>query len=98
MTAEFGKGFCVHGLRNMQQFYLVFPKRSTLWSVLSWSHYRLLMRVTDENARTFYAEEAAKSRWGAGNYKDKMYGNDYIRQLMNEGDNPPIGLLYILMV
>lgn len=34
----------------------------------------------------------------SGNYKDKMYGNDYIRQLMNEGDNPPIGLLYILMV
>lgn len=34
----------------------------------------------------------------SGNYKDKMHVNDYTRQLMNEVDNPPIGLLSILMV
>ena len=43
LTAEFGKGFSVQGLRNMRQFYCTFPIRSTLWSELSWSHYRLLM-------------------------------------------------------
>lgn len=48
LTAEFGKGFSVQGLRNMRQFYCTFPNRSTLWSDLSWSHYRLLMRVADE--------------------------------------------------
>ncbi len=63
LTSEFGKGFSVQGLRNMRQFYLAFPKRSTLWSELSWSHYRLLMRVQDETARTFYAEEAVKAGW-----------------------------------
>ena len=41
LTAEFGKGFSVQGLRNMRQFYCTFPIRSTLWSELSWSHYRL---------------------------------------------------------
>ena len=39
------------------------PKRSTLRSELSWSHYRLLMRVEDEDARAFYADEAVKSGW-----------------------------------
>ena len=63
LSAEFGKGFSVQGLRNMRQFYCTFPIRSTLWSELSWSHYRLLMRVQDEQARTFYAEECAKSAW-----------------------------------
>ncbi len=63
LTAEFGKGFSVQGLRNMRQFYLAFPKRSTLRSELSWSHYRLLMRVEDENARAFYAEESVKAGW-----------------------------------
>lgn len=63
LTAEFGKGFSVQGLRNMRQFYLAFPKRSTVRSELSWSHYRLLMRVEDEDARTFYMEEAVKSGW-----------------------------------
>jgi len=63
LTAEFGKGFSVQGLRNMRQFYLTFQNHSTLWSELSWSHYRLLMRVQDEKARSFYAEEAVKSNW-----------------------------------
>ena len=34
LTAEFGSGFSIQGLRNMRQFYLTFPKRSTLWSEL----------------------------------------------------------------
>ncbi len=63
LATEFGKGFSVQGLRNMRQFYLSFSKRSTLRSELSWSHYRLLMRVEDEEARAFYADEAVKSGW-----------------------------------
>ena len=63
LIKEFGKGFSVQGLRNMRQFYLAFPKHSTLWSELSWSHYRLLMRIDDERERLFYAEEAVKAGW-----------------------------------
>ena len=63
LTAEFGKGYTVRNLRNMRQFYLSFPKRHTVCAELSWSHYRLLMRVEDERAREFYTEEAVKSGW-----------------------------------
>ncbi len=63
LTAEFGKGFTVANLRNMRQFYLAFPKRYTVCSELSWSHYRVLMRIHDEAERTFYTEEAARSGW-----------------------------------
>ena len=63
LTHEFGKSYSVQGLRNMRQFYLAFPIRSTLWSELSWSHYKLLMRVKDEIARNYYIEECIKSRW-----------------------------------
>ena len=45
LTAEFGDGFTVPNLRNMRQFYLTFPKRYALRSELSWTHYRILMRV-----------------------------------------------------
>ena len=47
----------------MFQFYCLFPIRHTVCAELSWSHYRLLMRVQDEQVRTFYAEECAKSVW-----------------------------------
>ena len=63
MTQDFGKGFTAANLKNMRQFYLTFPKSYTLCSELSWSHYRLLMRVEAENARKFYVSEAVKSQW-----------------------------------
>lgn len=47
----------------MRQFYCTFPIQDTLCLELSWSHYRLLMRVPDEQARTFYMEECVKSAW-----------------------------------
>lgn len=59
MTADFGKGFTAANLKNMRQFYLTFPNRYALRSQLSWSHYRLIMRVEDEQARNFYVEECA---------------------------------------
>lgn len=30
---------------------------------LSWTHYRLLLKVEDETARQFYLDECAKSNW-----------------------------------
>lgn len=63
MTKEFGKGFTLTNLKYMRQFYLTFPKSYALRSELSWTHYRLLMRVENENARNFYIEEAIKSNW-----------------------------------
>ncbi|MFH1199351.1 MAG: PDDEXK nuclease domain-containing protein [Candidatus Omnitrophota bacterium] len=63
LTHDFGKGFSEQSVRNMRQFYRLFPIRSTLWSELSWSHYKLLIRVENDSARRFYAEEAIKSRW-----------------------------------
>lgn len=63
LTNEFGKGFTVRNLRNMRQFYLAYPKRHTLCADLSWSHYRLLIRISDEKRRSWYTEECAKSGW-----------------------------------
>ena len=63
LTAEFGKGFTVSNLRNMRQFYLAFPKRYTVCSNLSWSHYRVLMRISDSKRRTWYTDECTKSGW-----------------------------------
>lgn len=63
MTQDFGKGFTVANLKNMRQFYLTFPNGYALRSELSWTHYRLLMRVENENARAFYMQEAVKFQW-----------------------------------
>lgn len=81
LTAEFGRGYTVANLRNMRQFYLTFPNRYTLCSELSWSHYRLLMRVPDEAARSFYAEECAKSAWSVRQLERQIHTMYYQRIL-----------------
>ena len=63
LTAEFGKGFDKSNLRKMRQFYCTFPIRDTLCPELSWSHYCVLMRINDEQARRFYMAECAKAAW-----------------------------------
>ena len=68
----------------MRQFYCTFPIRFTLWSELSWSHYRLLMRVSDEKARAFYAEECAKSAWSVRQLERQINTMYYQRILASQ--------------
>lgn len=81
LTAEFGQGYTVRNLRAMRQFFLCFPNRHTLCAELSWSHYRLLMRVPDEAARAFYAEECAKSAWSVRQLERQIHTMYYQRIL-----------------
>ena len=81
LTAEFGKGFDARNLRNMRQFYLTFPKWNTVCPELSWSHYRILMRVDDPNARAFYTEEAVKAGWSVRQLQRQIHTMFYHRIL-----------------
>ncbi len=62
-TDEFGRGFHQRNLWFMRNFYLAYPKVNALRSELSWTHYRLLLRVEKQEARAFYEAEAVNSRW-----------------------------------
>ena len=47
----------------MRQFYAAFPNTHALRAELSWTHYRLLMRINNELRREFYLKECAESNW-----------------------------------
>jgi hypothetical protein len=49
LTAEYGKGFTISNLRYMRQFYLLFQNHHALRDDLSWTHYRLLLKVENLN-------------------------------------------------
>jgi hypothetical protein len=51
LLQNLGKGFDISNLKNMRQFYLVFPNGDALRRQLSWTHYRLIMRVNKKEAR-----------------------------------------------
>ncbi len=65
---EFGKGISVANLWNFRQFYLAFPDTGKLYALrseLSWTHWRLVMRVENPVARAYYIEETARQQWSS---------------------------------
>ena len=80
LTDEFGKGFDKSNIRKMRQFYCTFPIRDTLCLELSWSHYHLLIRVADEQTRTFYVEECLRSVWSVRQL-ERQIGTMYYQRI-----------------
>ena len=65
LTERFGKGYDKSNLYHCLKFYKNYPEIvDTLCrqsgKILSWSHYRSLLQVEDENARAWYEKEAAE--------------------------------------
>lgn len=84
MTRDFGKGFTVTNLKYMRQFYQTFPNSHALRDELSWTHYRLLMKVENDNARGFYMQEAIKSQWSTRQLERQINSFFYERLLSSK--------------
>jgi len=63
LSKEFGKGFEKRNLWFIRSFYLAYPKVNALRSELTWTHYRILLRVETSEARAFYEAEAVNALW-----------------------------------
>lgn len=86
LTLEFGSGFNESNLRKMRQFYLTFQIRDTLCPELSWSHYRLLMRIEDEERRDFYLKECAECNWSVRQLERQINSFYYERLLATQSE------------
>ena len=80
LTREFGKGFDASNLRYMRLFFQAFPKCDALRHELSWTHYRMLLRVEYEAARHWYMHEAAAQNWSS-RALDRQIGTLYYERL-----------------
>ncbi|SHG68868.1 YhcG family protein [Chryseobacterium sp. OV279] len=67
LSLEFGKGFDESNLRNMRSFYQAFPNCDALRHELSWTHYRLVIRLDHTDKMNYYINEAIQNNW---NYRD----------------------------
>lgn len=68
LKREYGKGFELRNLYYFLQFYKTFPNilhsvNAKSNTILSWTHYKILLQVEDEKAREWYEKETAEQTW-----------------------------------
>lgn len=91
LTEEFGKGFSVGSLYYYRQFYLTFPEIfATPWRILSWSHYKRIMQVSNEAARNWYLQEASEQMWSYATLNRNISTQYYERLLISQQKEPVV--------
>lgn len=84
LTKEYGKSFSKINLQYFRKFYIAFPDERIVNACvhnLTWTHFRSLLRVSDENARLWYMNEASNEEWSSRTL-DRNVSTQYFYRLM----------------
>lgn len=82
----FGSSYNERNLYSMRQFFLFFKDLeilNTRVQNLTWSHYRMLLRVVDEDARYWYLREASEEMWSVRTLSRNIGSQYYYRLLQS---------------
>lgn len=80
---EFGTGFSIRQLEMNRQFYKTFPITNALRSQFSWTHYRTLIRIENQDKREFYIAETTKNNWSARQLERQINSQLFERLLLS---------------
>ena len=92
LVPDFGNTFDSSNLIYMRRFFSTFPVLDTLRPLLSWSHYRLIINVEEEQAQLFYMNKASDNHWSVQQLSQQIESRYYqwtlsvkTKELENEG-------------
>ncbi len=80
---KFGTGFSVRQLERYRQFYRMFPIASALRTQFSWTHYKTLISIANQDKRDFYIAEAEKNNWTARQLERQVNSQLFERLLLS---------------
>ena len=88
LTEIYGKGFTKSYLYNFVRFYKTFPNifQSPIGQskLLSWTHYNLLLDVSNDEARAWYADEAYREGGSVRTMQRNISSQYYHRMLLSQ--------------
>ncbi len=88
LEPQYGSGFSKRQIELFRQFYRIFPIANALHSQLGWTHYKLLIRIENEDKREFYIAETIKNNWTTRQLERQIYSSLWERLLMsNDGQS-----------
>jgi len=80
---QFGTGFSIRQLERYRQFYRMFSNASALRTHLSWTHYKLMLSIDNQDKREFYLAEATKNNWTARQLERQINSQLFERLLLS---------------
>ena len=83
LQPEFGSGFSYRELNRYRQFYRTFPIVDSLRTQLSWTHYKSLIRINDEDKRQYYIGETVKNNWSVRQMERQINSQLFERLLLS---------------
>ena len=79
LTKELEKSYSCSYLRKMRQFYIIFQKRSTLSSELSWSHYAEILSVENKEEINYYINITVNQNLSVRELRQRIKEKEYER-------------------
>jgi len=79
----YGSGYSYRQLYLFVQFFKAFPIVNTVRSQLSWSQYKLLIRIEDNDKREFYINESIKNLWSGRELERQINASLFERLLLS---------------
>ncbi|MBZ9636173.1 YhcG family protein [Clostridium sp. FP1] len=87
LTIDYGRGFDKSNLSRMRKFYSLINNVDALRQELSWTHYRFIIKLSDERKRAFYIDECIKSNWSTRQLERQINSFYYERLLSTQEEN-----------
>lgn len=88
LEPEFGSGFSKRQIELFRQFYRTFPIANTVYSQLSWSQYKILLRLDSQDKIDFYIAETVKNNWTVRQLERQIHSSLWERLLLsNDKEN-----------
>lgn len=89
LTLKYGKGFDFSSMYKYSRFYKMFPSildslSTKSENLLSWTHYRVLLQVENDDARKWYEKEAAEQMWSVRTLQRNISSQYYFRLLQSQ--------------
>jgi len=84
LTKQYGKGFDESNLRHMRNFYTTNQKQDAVRPELTWTHYRLLLKVERQDAKAFYMQEAITENWNTRTLERQINSLYFERMVMTK--------------
>ena len=83
LEPEYGSGFSKRQIELFRQFYRTFPIANTLYSQLSWSQYKIIIRLDTQHKREFYIAETIKNNWTVRQLERQIHSSLWERLLVS---------------